>query len=162
MRIVAWWEKKWDSSWPWPGYICLSLKNWSLHKAEQCTWHVCHACRNVQNDKSFTRSVCVGGGAVGVWRGCSTATLTCLGMVVPPPPVSTSQAAPRSPPQQDWWCSDCKQAISVSQEIIHYADRWEEFDEPFPLLRLSLTWMAPASQGLLGEMVRDLGQFLLS
>lgn len=32
----------------------------------------------------------------------------------------------------------------------------------FPVFVLCRTWMAPVSQGPLGEMVRDLGQFLLS
>lgn len=57
---------------------------------------------------------------------------------------------------------DPKQPISVSQEIIHYTDRRVGFDTMFPLFRLCCTWMAPASQGPLGEMVRALGQFLLS
>lgn len=33
--------------------------------------------------------------------------------------------------EQDWWCSDPRQPIPVSQEIIHYVDRWVEFDMMF-------------------------------
>lgn len=33
--------------------------------------------------------------------------------------------------EQDWWRSDPRQPISVSQEIIHYTDRWVEFDMMF-------------------------------
>ena len=130
-------------------HICLSLKNHLFHRPGAGRHHV-HA--KYPGDVKMTnlslRSLMEGELRL------SSCLLTFLG--VAGPSHSLLQAASPSPAQWDWLCYDPKQPISVSPERIHYTETM------LPLISLCRTWMAPVCQGPSEEMVRGLGQFLLS
>lgn len=131
----------------------------SQGRAEQRTWRACQACGNVQNDKPFTRRVyvCMYVCERGLY---SHPHLLRNGIHFPSGQSLTgSFPIPSTAGLMVFRLQAGNFSLSRNNPL-----HWQMSGiwQPLPLLRLCLTWMALASQGPLGEVVRDLGQFLLS
>lgn len=137
-------------------HICLSLKNHLFPKAGAVRHYVHTKYSEMwKNDKSFTQSL--------IWRESEgfTAPPHLLRNDWPPShqPLTGNIAIPSTVRLMVLWSQAANFSLSRNNPL-HWQMRviWRDG----PLIQTVYTWMAPASKGPLGEIVRDFDQFLLS
>lgn len=138
-------------------HVCLSLKNRLFPNTGAVRHHV-HTkySGNVKKCQIFHSEPCM----EGEWR-LYSCHLTCLGMTGPSShqPLTGTVAIPCTVRLMVLWSHAANFSLSRNNPL-HWQMSGIWLD--VPLIQPVYTWMVPANQGPLGEMVRDLDQFLLS